>query len=147
MKTVFQKDEVDFTTKEVKTSTVVRASKLTTESFLRMYTKDLASLIGCSNAEKNILLSCFMLNFVVWETNEIVLNKRRRQEIIELLEISPSTFNCSISRLGKKGVLNRIDGRLILNPKLFFFGSDIGKLKVVDLVFRYELTPEKDEVQ
>lgn len=146
-KTIFQKDEIDFNTKEIKKSTVVRATKLTTESFMRMYTQDLSSLLGCSNAEKNILFSCFHFKFIIWETNELLLNKRRRQEIIDFLSISASTFNCSISRLSKKGVIHRIDGRLILNPKLFFFGSDIGRMNTVKLTLEYHIDCEYNEVK
>lgn len=150
-KVVYKKEEFNYETGEHKKSTVIRATKVSSEVFLRLYTRDISVLYGCSNAEKNILISLWDLKFVIWDTNEVVLNSQRRKEIVALLSISPNTLNCSISRLTKKNVLIRVGEKLYLNHHLFFFGTDLGRMTTAELTLQYFIEqPEiknQDEVQ
>lgn len=146
-KTVYKRDEFNYETGEHKKSTVIRATKVTTEAFIRLYTKDISVLYGCSNAEKNILIALWDLKFVIWDSNEVVLNSQRRKEIVTLLSISPNTLNCSISRLVKKNVFIRVDNKIYLNPKLFFFGTDLGRMTTAELTLQYFIEQPQTKVQ
>lgn len=136
-KTVYQSNSVDYETGEVKSSTWVKGTKLSTESFVRTYISDIGVLAKCTGSEISIVLCS--LQYINWETNEIVLTPQRRKELAECGNLTMNTVNTGISRLIKKNILIRDEGKMILNPKLFFFGSDLGRLKVFEMKLRYEM--------
>lgn len=135
-KTVFTSNVVD-EHGVVKQGVWIRAESVKTEHFLQTYVRDIGALARCSKAEISTVLCS--LKYVVWETNEVVLNPSRRKEIAECGNLKLNTVNCSISRLVQKKLFCRIEGKLILNPQLFFFGTDIARLKTVDLVLKYNI--------
>ena len=144
MKQLYSKDVVDSDTGEVKQSTWIRTKRMPVESFLRAYVQDIGVLAKCSKAEISTVLCC--LKYVEWNSNELFLNKKRREEVAECGGLTFNTVNCSISRLVKKRILLKVDGRLLLNPIYFFFGSDLGKLNTVNLILQYHIKPDSDEL-
>lgn len=136
-KTLYESQQLDYETGEIKSSTWVRGKKLTQESFVRTYIGDIGVLAKCSGSEVSIVLCS--LQYVDWETNEIVLTSQRRKEVADCGNLTMNTVNNGISRLVKKNIFIRHDGKLILNPKLFFFGSDIGRTKLFELKLQYQL--------
>lgn len=136
-KTFYESNSIDYTTGEVKSSTWIRGTKLTNESFVRTYLGDIGALAKCSGSEMSIVLCC--LKYVEWETNEILLTPQRRKDVAECGNHTMNTVNNGLSRLVKKNIFIRHEGKLVLNPKLFFFGSDLGKTKLFELKLQYEL--------
>jgi len=122
-KTLYESKTLDYETGEIKSSTWVRGKKLSQESFVRTYIGDIGILAKCSGSEVSIVLCS--LQYVDWETNEIVLTSQRRKEVADCGNLTMNTVNNGISRLVKKNIFIRHEGKLILNPKLFFFGSDL----------------------
>ena len=136
-KTLYETKTLDYETGEIKSSTWVRGKKLSQESFVRTYIGDIGILAKCSGSEVSIVLCS--LQYVDWETNEIVLTSQRRKEVADCGNLTMNTVNNGISRLVKKNIFIRHEGKLILNPKLFFFGSDLGRTKLFELKLQYEL--------
>lgn len=137
-KTIYTKYEQDYETGELKKAEWLRASKVSTDRFLRTYVEDIGVLAKCSGAEISTVLCCF--KYVDWNTNEIVLTSQRRKEICECSSLKLNTVNCSISRLQKKNIFLKLNGKLLLNPKLFFFGEDLSRTKVFELTLKYEIS-------
>jgi hypothetical protein len=136
-KTVYSHHELDYETGELKTSTWVRSKKLNTDNFVKTYLQDIGALAKCSKAEMSIVLCC--LQYVDWDTNEILLTSQRRKDLCDCGGLTFNTINVSIPRLIKKNIFIKHEGKLMLNPNLFFFGTDLGRTKVYELKLRYEL--------
>lgn len=134
---IYTKTEVDTTTGEVKKLEYLTRKVKDTEHFIRTYVKDIGSLAKCSGAEQSVVLCC--LKYLDYNTNELVLNSQRRQELCECGELKLSTVNTAISRLYKKKIFVKIDKKSYLNPKLFFFGADLERYKLYQLVLNYEI--------
>jgi len=137
-KTLYTQQTIDYDSGEVKSTSWLRKKQISTDQFILTYIQDIGALAKCSGSEISTVLCC--LKYISWETNEIVLNQQRRKEICECGSLKINTVNCAISRLMKKNIFVRDDGRLLLNPKLFFFGSDPGRLKMFELKLQYEIT-------
>ena len=66
--------------------------------------------------------------------------KRIEKLLSEATGIKLDSIYSLIGRLIIKGILIKDDENIIyLNPKLFFFGSDIERNKVLEFVLRYEI--------
>ena len=139
-KTLYEHHIIDSETGEIKSTTWVRNKKLTQESFIRTYIQDIGVLAKCSGSEISTVLCC--LKYMDWDTNEIVLNAERRHEICLCGDLKLNTVNCAISRLTKKNIFIKNGKKLLLNPTLFFFGSDLGRSKVFELRLQYHVTEE-----
>jgi len=109
------------------------------EQFIKMYVEDLGSLIGCSNSEKNFILAALSLGYVEYETNELLLTKARKQRIAEMAEVDYRSMQNSFYRLIKKNVIVKEGGTYILNPLLFFSGTETERSKLFELRIQYKL--------
>lgn len=136
-KNLYTRHTEDYETGELKTVEWIRRKKLTQDQFIVAYIEDIGALAKCSGSEQSTVLCC--LKYVVWETNEIVLNGQRRKEICECGNLKLNTVNCAISRLQAKNIFIKNEGRLYLNPKLFFFGPELSRVKMFELKIQYEI--------
>jgi len=136
-KTIFEQTIVDGTSGEVLEKTWIRAQKLSSDTFIRTYIEDIATLAKCTKAELSVLLCC--MKYIDYNTNELILNSSRRDEIAICSGLMPNTINIGLSRLYHKNILIKDAKKILLNPKLFFFGSDIERSKVLNLTLQYHL--------
>jgi hypothetical protein len=134
-KVVFESNTVDTSTGEILSSTKIIKRELSRDKFLRVYIDDICKLAKCCGAETSIILAS--LQFVDYSTNEIVINSTRRKQIAESAGIKDSTFNVNLGRLIKKNIIVKIDNIHYLNPRLFFFGSDIDRENILKLTLEY----------
>lgn len=116
---------------------IVRVSNLDTESFVRAYIQDIGALARCSASEISTVLCS--LKYLDYDTNEIVFTSSRRKEVQECANLKPSTFNNALTSLKKKNILIQEDSKYILNPKLFFYGSELSRMKMFELKICYEI--------
>lgn len=142
-KTVYAERIIDAHSGElVRTRTITRKTTKV-EHFVKAYIEDMGSIIGCSNSEKNLLLCIMKLGFVEYETNEIVLNLSRKEELSCCAEINIRSMHNALYRLINKNIVIRHEKKLILNPKLFFSGTEIERDKLFELKIRYEIKDKK----
>ena len=117
-----------------------------TEMFVRTYLEDISALAKCSGAEQSVVLCC--LKYLNYNTNVLFIDSSRRLEICTCGNLKLNTVNTAISRLVKKNIfIKEGSSKYILNPKLFFFGSDIDRLKVFDLTIRYKIVDNTPSIQ
>ena len=136
--TVFTETKVDQTTGELIPTRWIKRSVQNAEMFIRTYVEDMGKLAKCSGAEQSVILCC--LKYLDYNTNIMYLDSLRRDEICVCGALKKSTVNTSISRLVKKNILiKESNSKYILNPKLFFFGSDIERDKVFQLTISYQI--------
>lgn len=96
-----------------------------------------------SGAEKGVILCIF--KYIDYNTNEFLLSPARREEISICGNIAPNTVNSSIARLVKKNIFIRKSGNTyVLNPKLFFYGKDLERSKLMKATITYEI-PDSEE--
>jgi len=140
---LYETTTIDYSTGEVKESTWIRGTSLETETFVRLYIEDIVHLARCTGAESAVIFAC--TKYLDYNTNELLLTPQRRKDICEISELKMNTINCAISRLYKKNIFVRDteSSKTYLNPKLFFFGSDIAKKKIFELKLVYEIKDGK----
>lgn len=137
-KVVFQRDTIDAETGELVNSVRVIKRSVTQESFIRAYVEDICKIVKCTGAEMAIILCS--LKYINYNTNEFNVNKNRRNEISEMAGISKNTFNCSMHKLYRKNIFIKHDnGNIYLNPRLFFFGSDVKRSEILKLTISYDI--------
>ena len=136
-KTIYESVKMNFETGEIQESQRIIKKTVTQEKFRRTYVADICKLAKCTGAEQSIILAS--LQFVDYETNELMINTGRRKIIAATANIKDSTFNVNLGRLIAKNIIVKIDNILYLNPRLFFYGSDIGREKVLNLTLKYEM--------
>lgn len=141
-KVVYESNVVDYETGEVMSRTWLRAKNLPTDSFIRTYVEDVSKLARCSRAEQAVILCS--LKYVDYNTNELYLNPARRLEVCDCANLTKNTVNMAISTLYRKNVFikDADTKKIVLNPKLFFFGTDISRAKALELTLRYELNTD-----
>ena len=108
------------------------------EMFVRAYVDDICRLAKCNRSEQSFILAS--LKYIDYNTNELVLTSSRREWIANMGNMKMNTLNIAVSTLYKKGILIKVDKQTYLNPKLFFFGTDIERNKCFALVIKYEIT-------
>lgn len=109
------------------------------DCFFLTYCQDLGSLLKCSNGEKDFIIACLTLRYVTFDTNELVLNIGRRKEIAEKIKCSVGSLYNIVSSLKKKNIIVEHNYKMFLNPKLFFFGSEVERQKMLVLSINYEI--------
>lgn len=135
---IYTKTSVDTETGETKQVEFLVRKQLNKEQFVRAYIEDLGALAKCSGAEQSVIL-CSM-KYLDYNTNELFINKQRREEIVECGSLKLNTINSAIARLIKKNILiKKGSSSYILNPKLFFFGTDLERYKLFKLSISYEI--------
>lgn len=140
-RTVYQKDNIDFTTGEVTSTSRIIKKEIKKETFLMCYIEDICTLAKCPQSEVAIVLGC--LKYIEYNTNELVLTAARRKEIAQDINIKDNTFKMGMSRLYKRNIFVKLGEpgyeRIYLNPRLFFKGSDLERENVLTLTLQYNL--------
>jgi hypothetical protein len=141
-KTVLRTQTVDGNTGEVKEMVSVTKEVKNTEKFLLAYMEDIGKLIGCTKGEITIVLAC--LQFVDYNTNELVLTPVRRSKICAMTKMTKDSFYTTVGRLYKKNIFIRENNTVYLNPKLFFRGKDIEREKWFSIHLNYKILDNSD---
>jgi|SRR5579863_3576617 len=141
-KALYRAQTVDHTTGEVTETVTVTKEVKSTGKFLLAYVEDIGKLIGCTKGEIGIVLAC--LQFVDYNTNELVLTPGRRTKICDLTGMTKDSFYTTVGRLYKKNILIREKDSVYLNPKLFFCGKDLDKDKWFSLHLDYRILDDSD---
>lgn len=139
-KTIYSSQTVDLETGEVKSSKVITKKKLTTESFIQTYTQDLGVLLKCTKGQIDLLICLMNLGFVEFNTNEVILTAARRKQVADCANIKQASIYNSVNGLKNKSIIIEDNyGKQYLNPKLFFYGYEIEREKVLKLTLSYHL--------
>lgn len=136
-KTIYTENTLDLSTGEIIPKRWITKKVANEEQFARAYIKDIGALAKCSGAEQSVVLCS--LQYLDYNTNELALNTGRRQDIATCGGLKISTVDMAISKLYKKNIFIRKDKKIYLNPELFFYGTDLARNTVRELVIRYEL--------
>jgi quinolinate synthase len=135
--TIYTKSELDASTGEVITKEWLTKKVSNSEQFIRTYIDDICTLAKCRGSEQSFILCS--LKYLDYNTNELVLNPARRTEIAQCANMKMNTLNMAVSSLYKKNMLIKVDQKTYLNPKLFFYGTDIARNTVFKLVINYQI--------
>lgn len=140
-KTIYLSNTVDFETGEVKGSTWTKREEITMDQFARIYINSIKILAKCRGAEVSVVLCC--LEYLEYNTNEIILSTARRIDISKDAGVTIGTFNVTFSQLVKKNILIKIEKKLYLNPILFFYGTDVERQRCLESTINYPLNIEE----
>ena len=138
-KTVYSRVEYDGETGEVTKQISIKKKVADKEAFFQTYVNDLGALLSLTKGQMDFLVCCMTLKFVQFDTNELVINSGRRNEIAEKAGIKTASIYSYMNQLKKKNILVTQGKKLFLNPKLFFYGSEIERQKMLQLSINYEI--------
>lgn len=79
------------------------------------------------------------LGYIEYETNEVVLNLPRKQNLCSCADINIRSMHNSLYRLIKKNIIVRTGKKMVLNPKLFFYGKESDREKMFELKIKYKI--------
>lgn len=138
-KKVFEKLTIDGQTGEIITATVISKKVKDVEHFVQTYCDDLGALLKCSKGQIDLLIAIINSRFMEFDTNEVILNSARRNDIADKTGLTLSSiYNLTIA-LKKKNILVENEGRIYLNPKLFFYGEQLSREKMFSLSIDYTI--------
>ena len=140
--TVFEHYETDYITGEVTKHKSIKKVTRTTQEFLLAYVEAIGKLAGCSGSQLKVVLAC--LRYVDYNTNELLLNPNRRDQIRELTGLKKDTVNTAISKLYKKNIFIREKKTSYLNPNLFYKGRDLERDTWFRLHLDYKILDDTD---
>lgn len=141
-RTVFEHTEIDYQTGELIKHKSVKKVTQTTGDFLLAYVEAIGKLAGCSGTQVKVVLAC--LSYVDYNTNELLLNPNRREQISNLTHLAKDTVNTAISQLYKKHIFIRENKTSYLNPHLFFKGKDLERDTWFRIHFDYKILDDSD---
>ena len=102
-KRVFTENFVDHNTGEVTPKRWIDMQPVSGENFIQLHIDTLAKLTGITDAQWRLLSNLTM--FVEYNTNELFLNPKRKEQIAVITGLKYNTINQSVSRLVKKKLL------------------------------------------
>lgn len=136
-RTVYAENTADSTTGEIVSKRWITRKLASEEQFIRTYVSDIAKLAKCTRAEQSVVLCS--LKYLDYNTNELVIHAGRREDIARCGNLKPHTVDIAMSKLYKKNIFIKRDKMIFLNPEMFFYGTDLERCKVRELIIRYEL--------
>ena len=138
--TTFTREEVLVDENGVITASKSVNYKITkgSDSFFRIYVDHIAAINRLTYSEIKFLNAIAAM--VDWNTNKITFGQEVNMQINVLASIGNDVRKHCISSLKKKNILIH-EGYVsyMLNPKLFFRGSDTERANVLKLEYRFEL--------
>lgn len=141
-KTVYHNQTIDGDTGEVKSEVRITKETKNTEKFLLAYVQDMGRLAGCTAAEIKVVLAS--LQFVQYDTNELVLTPDRREQLCKVANTTMNSLYVVVGRLFKKQIFIKEGKKSFLNPRLFFFGKDLQKDKWFSIHLDYKILDDSD---
>ena len=129
---VFERTEYDTNTGEIVKAISIVKKVTNVEHFVQTYCDDLGTLLKCTKGQIDLLVA-------IIDSNEVILNSNRRNVIAEKTGLSLSSIYNLTNGLKKKNILVEDKGRLYLNPKLFFYGSELARQKMFSLSIDYNI--------
>jgi len=127
---VFERSEYNTETGEIIKSVSIVKKVTNVEHFVQTYCDDLGTLLKCTKGQIDLLVAIINSKFMEFDSNEVILNSNRRNIISEKTGLSLSSIYNLTNGLKKKNILVEDKGRLYLNPKLFFYGSELARQKM-----------------
>ena len=138
IKTVYKHEVIDSEGTVLQSKSITKQVK-SVEHFVRVYLEDIGALTKCSKSEQSVVLASF--KYIDFGTNEILINRLRRLEICAEAGLKIDSINSAICRLVQKNIfIKQGSSSYLLNPKLFFYGTDLERDKMFSLTINYEIT-------
>jgi len=142
-KIVQQKIEtvLDKKTGEIIESVETQISRVSTsDSFIQMYLDDMSGIMKIkNNSEFQVLAQLWQRS--KFSTNEVILVKKNKEEIAEIIGTTLQTINNTLTQLKKKKLLiNKDRGVYYLNPKFFFKGYMQDRPQAMKVILSYEIS-------
>jgi len=136
--TVYSRSVMDGTTGEVIQKEWVTRKVVSNVHFVKVYFEDISTLFKLSHSSFRVLYS--LAEYIEYNTNDFHLNRLRRVEISEKCQITLNTFNSSFAKLVQKNLVIKLGGSSYrLNPKIFFNGEEIERMKVLEFKITYDI--------
>ena len=136
---VFERTEYDTNTGEIVKAISIVKKVTNVEHFVQTCCDDLGTLLKCTKGQIDLLVAIINSKFMEFDSNEVILNSNRRNVIAEKTGLSLSSIYNLTNGLKKKNILVEDNGRLFLNPKLFFYGSELARQKMFSLSIDYNI--------
>lgn len=106
-----------------------RETGLIEPPFIKLYLQDLARLKDLSRTERNVL---DRMMYHSQYGNEVIVTKRKREDICEYAETSYNNLTNVIGKLIKKGLMRReTTGVYTLNPDIMFRGKQSDRARLI----------------
>lgn len=138
---IYTENTIDIETGELIARKWITKKAKSTDHFIKMYLEDLTQLNKLTHAEHRLLLH--LSEYLEYNTNQFFLNKERREEMASITNMKPTTFNQSLTRLVKKNLLIKVSSFTYqMNPKIFFNGDELERVKILEVIHRYVICPD-----
>lgn len=138
MQRIYTENILDQETGEIIPRRWITKEVKNTDMFIRTYISDIGILARCSGAETSVVLCG--LKYLDYNTNILYIDSKRRIELAECGNLKLNTVNTAISRLVKKNIfIKQSSSAYLLNPTLFFYGTDLDRSKVFELTVKYNI--------
>lgn len=123
-------------------TTTVTSRKV--DVFYRTFVEHIALTNKLPYSELKLLRS--IAAYVNWADNSIDFSISMNKEICVMANITESTRRTALCRLVSKGFLIRkFRGCYLLNPHVFFLGSEVERSNVISLEYKWELVDLKTQ--
>ena len=125
---------------EQTTKKVYRSKIENPEHFIRMFAEHAAIFYGLKPDTAKIVLVWLSQN-ADWNTGKVLLTTSRREQLCKELQIKPQTLSNALCALKKQKCITGEKGEFIINPHLFWKGSDESKRELLqnkDLQITFE---------
>jgi len=112
----------------------------TSDSFIQMYLDDMSGILNIKNySEFQVLAQLWKRS--KFDTNEVILVKKNKEEIAEIIGTTLQNVNNTLSQLKRKKLLiNKDRGVYYLNPKFFFKGYMQNRPTAMKVILQYEIS-------
>jgi hypothetical protein len=137
---VYTETKIDYQSGEIKSERIIKKKVSTVEQFHQTYTQDIGVLLKCTKGQIDLIVCLMKLGFIEFNTNEIILTSSRRKELSICSSIKINSTYVLMNGLQNKNIIVKDEnGKLFLNPKLFFFGYEAEREKMLSLSIHYVL--------
>jgi hypothetical protein len=133
LKSETTRDIVDITTGEVIRTTTEKVFNIKVENqdeFFMVYTSFMKEYLQIKRSDDLRIMSKFCM-MGEYNSGKVVLSQKTREDILKELKMSKSSLSRSIKRLLDMNLISGEKGTYIINPVIFFKGSNSTRNKIL----------------
>jgi hypothetical protein len=144
-KFIHNKEIINVETGEVIRHESMFIKEVKSDDFIRVYLNDLSGLMKLKgDIEFKILF--WLWEKTGWNNEPIIIEKIKKQEIADKLEVKVQSISDALSRLVKKDVIIK-QHRMwyLLNPNMFFKGEEKARKEIFNVNIQYKIDKKNGE--